>query len=51
MRVITALGATVVAAVTIVDRGERRPPGFFEEKAVTYVPMVTYRDLAIDPVG
>jgi orotate phosphoribosyltransferase len=48
--VITSLGASVVAAVTLVDRGEVTAR-FFEEKAVPYFPMVTYRDLDIDPVG
>jgi orotate phosphoribosyltransferase len=48
--VITSLGATVVAAVTLVDRGDVAGR-FFEEKAITYVPMVTYRDLDIEPVG
>ena len=48
--VITALGATVVAAVTLVDRGEVAGR-FFGEKAITYLPIVTYRDLDIDPVG
>jgi len=48
--VITALGATVVAAVTVVDRGEVAAR-FFDEVGITYIPMVTYRDLAIEPVG
>jgi orotate phosphoribosyltransferase len=48
--VITSLGATVVAAVTVVDRGEVAGR-FFADKDITYVPLVTYRDLAIDPVG
>ena len=47
--VITSLGATVVAAVTVVDRGEVAAR-FFDEKAVVYIPMVTYRDLGIDPL-
>jgi orotate phosphoribosyltransferase len=43
-------GARVVAAVTLVDRGEtaRR---FFAERDVPYRPLVTYRDLDIPPVG
>jgi orotate phosphoribosyltransferase len=47
---ITAIGAPVVAAATVVDRGEvaRR---FFDEQNVPYVALVTYRDLAIAPVG
>jgi len=47
--VITGLGATVVAAVTLVDRGDVAA-GFFEEKAIAYFPIVTYRDLGIDPI-
>ncbi|HVF13810.1 MAG TPA: phosphoribosyltransferase family protein [Acidimicrobiales bacterium] len=47
--VIISLGATVVAAVTLVDRGEAAA-GFFEDKAITYIPIVTYRDLGIDPL-
>lgn len=48
--VLVELGASVVAAVTLVDRGEvaRR---FFEEKGIPYFALVTYRDLGIDPVG
>jgi orotate phosphoribosyltransferase len=48
--VITGLGATVVAAVTLVDRGEVAGR-FFREEAIAYFPMVTYRDLGIDPIG
>lgn len=44
------LGATVVAAVTLVDRGDVAA-GFFAERGVPYVALVTYRDLGIDPVG
>lgn len=47
---ITSLGATVVAAVTLVDRGEVAAR-FFEDKAIPYFPLVTYRDLGIEPVG
>jgi len=47
---ITAVGATVVAAVTLVDRGEVAS-AFFEEKGVPYFALVTYRDLDIEPVG
>ncbi len=45
-----AVGATVVAAVTLVDRGEVAAR-FFEEKGIPYFPLVTYRDLGIEPVG
>jgi len=47
---ITALGASVVAAVTLVDRGEVAR-AFFEGKAVAYMALVTYEDLGIEPVG
>ena len=47
---ITALGATVVGAVTLVDRGEVAAP-YFEEKGIPYWALVTYRDLGIEPVG
>lgn len=43
-------GAEVVAAMTLVDRGEvaRR---FFEGVGVPYEPVFTYRDLGIEPIG
>ena len=43
-------GARVVAAATLVDRGEvaRRE---FERRDIPYFPMATYRDLGIEPVG
>ncbi|MBS1839094.1 MAG: orotate phosphoribosyltransferase [Actinobacteria bacterium] len=43
-------GATIVAASTLVDRGDvaRR---FFELLGVPYAPVFTYRDLGIEPVG
>jgi orotate phosphoribosyltransferase len=43
-------GADVVAAVTLVDRGNvaRR---FFKELGVPYLPLLTYEDLDIPPVG
>jgi len=47
---ITALGATVVAAVTLVDRGDVAAR-FFEARAIPYFPLVTYTDLGIEPVG
>jgi orotate phosphoribosyltransferase len=47
---ITAVGATVVAAVTLVDRGEAATR-YFAELGVPYAPLLTYRDLGIDPVG
>lgn len=48
--VIISLGATVVAAVTLVDRGEVAAR-FFRQKAIPYFPLVTYRDLGIEAVG
>jgi orotate phosphoribosyltransferase len=45
-----AAGAVAVAAVTLVDRGEMARPKF-DALGVPYFPMVTYKDLAIDPVG
>jgi orotate phosphoribosyltransferase len=47
---ISALGATVVAAVTLVDRGEVAAR-FFREQAIPYFPLVTYGDLGIEPLG
>ena len=47
---IIALGAEVVGAVTLVDRGEVAAR-FFDERAIPYVALVTYRDLGIEPVG
>lgn len=40
----------IVAAVTLVDRGERAR-SFFMEQKVPYFPLITYRDLGIGPVG
>ena len=47
---ITALGATVVAAATLVDRGEIAGQ-YFRERDIPYTPVVTYKDLGIEPVG
>ncbi len=47
---IVALGATVVAAATLVDRGEVAGR-YFRERNIPYTPVVTYRDLGIEPVG
>jgi orotate phosphoribosyltransferase len=43
-------GAEVVAAVTLVDRGEVAR-AFFEGVRVPYQPVFTYRDFGIRPVG
>jgi orotate phosphoribosyltransferase len=48
-RAITEQGATVVAAATLVDRGETARL-FFEEKAIPYLSLVSYDDLGIEPV-
>ena len=47
---IAALGATVVGAVTLVDRGDAAAP-YFAERGIPYVALVTYGDLGIEPVG
>jgi orotate phosphoribosyltransferase len=47
---VTSLGARVVFATTLVDRGDVAA-GFFQRVGVPYVPMLTYRDLGIAPVG
>jgi orotate phosphoribosyltransferase len=44
------LGATVAAAVTLVDRGETARD-FFATKGIRYEAVVTYADLGIPPVG
>lgn len=48
-RVVDA-GGLVVFATTLVDRGDSAA-GFFTGADVPYEPMLTYRDLGIDPVG
>lgn len=47
---ISELGATVVAAVTLIDRGDVAGR-FFKDKGIAYFPLVTYTDLGIEPVG
>ncbi|HEX8770048.1 MAG TPA: phosphoribosyltransferase family protein [Acidimicrobiales bacterium] len=47
---IRATGATVVAAVTVVDRGDYGAPAF-EAEGVPYLPLTTYRDLGMPAVG
>jgi len=47
---IEQLGAAVVGAVTLVDRGEVAT-AYFKERQIPYRPMVSYRDLGIEPVG
>lgn len=48
--VIEELGAEVVGAVTLVDRGDTAAD-YFAGRGIRYRPMVTYRDLGIAPVG
>jgi orotate phosphoribosyltransferase len=43
-------GATVVAAVTVVDRSDIAA-AYFDGHGVPYLPVFTYRDLGIVPVG
>jgi orotate phosphoribosyltransferase len=43
-------GAQIVAAVTLVDRGEVATK-FFADVGVPYLPLLTYHDLGIEPVG
>ena len=43
-------GATVVAAVTLVDRSDIAA-AYFEQHGVAYLPVFTYRDLGIVAVG
>lgn len=42
-------GATVVAAIALVDRAELAA-SWFEERNIPYIALVTYKDLGIDPV-
>ena len=42
-------GAAIVAAVTLVDRGENAGPKF-ADLGCAYFPMTTYKSLGIDPV-
>jgi orotate phosphoribosyltransferase len=44
------MGGQVTFASTLVDRGDEAAR-FFESVGVPYQPLLTYRDLAIDPIG
>jgi orotate phosphoribosyltransferase len=46
---VTDTGASVVAAVALVDRGDLAA-GWFAERDIPYAAVFTYRDLGIDPV-
>jgi len=48
--VIEQLGARIVGAATLVDRGEVASR-FFKERGLPYWPLVSYRDLGIEPVS
>lgn len=48
--VIREMGATVVGAVTLVDRGEQAKR-MFRAEGIPYFALATYRDLGIEPVG
>lgn len=43
-------GASIVLASTLVDRGDN-VAGSFAERGVRYRPLLTYRDLGIEPIG
>lgn len=43
-------GASVVAALTLVDRGDQAAQRF-AERSIAYRALITYRDLGIRPVG
>ncbi|HVB06096.1 MAG TPA: hypothetical protein VNF07_07635 [Acidimicrobiales bacterium] len=48
--VVKETGAPIAACLTVLDRGEvasRR----FAERGVSYLPLLTYRDLGIEPLG
>lgn len=47
---VAATGATVAAACTLLDRGERAGPELARRDLV-YLPVLTYADLGIAPVG
>jgi orotate phosphoribosyltransferase len=47
---VMATGATVVAVISLVDRAGRTQAGF-AALAVPYLPLVTYNDLGLPPLG
>lgn len=49
-RNVVEAGGNVVMAVTLVDRGEIAR-AFFDDLGVAYQPLLTYRDLEIEPLG
>lgn len=50
LAVLTDSGAEVVAAVTLLDRGDVAGERF-SEAGIRYLPLLTYGDLGIDPVA
>jgi orotate phosphoribosyltransferase len=50
LEAVEASGAAVVAAATLVDRGDQATRDF-AERGIPYFPILTYRDLGIPPVG
>ena len=49
-QVVSELGVVVAGVVTLLHRGESARTGF-DAIGVPYVPVLTYRDLGIEPVG
>ncbi|MEE8600021.1 orotate phosphoribosyltransferase [Euzebya tangerina] len=47
---VQATGAQIVAATTLVDRGDRASRDM-QDRDVPYYPVITYSDLGIEPVG
>lgn len=47
---VQGLGAEVVCAVTVLDRGDNARD-YFDERSIPYRPLMTYRDLDIPPVS
>jgi orotate phosphoribosyltransferase len=47
---VVATGAEIVAAVTLLDRGDIAG-AYFAERHIPYLPVFTYRDVGIEPVG
>ncbi len=50
LRSVQGVGAVVVWAVTLVDRGDTAR-ALFESEGIPYTPIATYADLGIDPVA
>lgn len=50
IEVLESAGAHVVAACTLLDRGDAAS-GIFERRNIAYFPIFTYLDLGIDPIS